>query len=62
MRLANLAGLSVSPVRMEMALGKDVLLVERFDCEHVKGGWGRKAFVSALTMFELDEMMAMRAS
>ena len=62
MRLADLTGLNVSPVRMETALGKDVLLVERFDRERVKGGWGRKAFVSALTMFELDEMMARHAS
>jgi len=57
-----LSGLNVSAVRMETALGKDVLLVERFDRERVKGGWGRKAFVSALTMFELDEMMARHAS
>jgi serine/threonine-protein kinase HipA len=62
MRLASLAGLNVSSVRMEKALGKDVLLVERFDREHVKGGWTRKAFVSALTMFEFDEMMARHAS
>jgi serine/threonine-protein kinase HipA len=47
---------------METALGKDVLLVERFDRERLKDGWGRKAFVSALTMFELDEMMARHAS
>jgi hypothetical protein len=57
MRLASLAGLNVSPVRMETALGKDVLLVER-----LKGGWTRKAFVSALTMFEFDEMMATRTA
>jgi serine/threonine-protein kinase HipA len=62
MRLASLAGLNVSRVRMETGLGKDVLLVERFDRERVKGGWGRRAFVSALTMFELDEMMATHAS
>jgi serine/threonine-protein kinase HipA len=62
MRLASLAGLNVSPVRMETALGKDVLLVERFDREHKTSGWGRKAFVSALTMFELDEMLARHAS
>lgn len=62
MRLASLAGLDVSHVRMETALGKDVLLVERFDREHLKGGWARKAFVSALTLFELDEMMARHAS
>jgi serine/threonine-protein kinase HipA len=62
MRLASLAGLNVSPVRMEKALGKDVLLVERFDRERVKSAWIRKAFVSALTMFEIDEMMARHAS
>jgi serine/threonine-protein kinase HipA len=62
MRLASVAGLNVSPVRMETALGKDVLLVERFDRERLKGGWGRKAFVSALTMLELDEMIARHAS
>ena len=62
MRLAGLVGLNVSPVQMEKALGKDVLLVERFDRERLKGGWGRKAFVSALTIFELDEMMARHAS
>ena len=62
MRLASLAGLHVSRVRLVSALGKDVLLVERFDRERLKGGWGRKAFVSALTMFELDEMMARHAS
>jgi serine/threonine-protein kinase HipA len=62
MRLASLAGLNVSPVRIEKALGKDVLLVDRFDRERVKSGWTRKAFVSALTMFEFDEMMARHAS
>src|SRR4029079_6456477 len=62
MRLASLEGLTVSRVRMETALGKDVLLVERFDRERLKDGWGRKAFVSALTMFEFDEMMARYAS
>jgi serine/threonine-protein kinase HipA len=62
MRLASLAGLNVATVRLEKALGKDVLLVERFDRERVEGGWARKAFVSALTIFELDEMMARHAS
>ena len=62
MRLASLAGLNVSPARIEKALGKDVLLVDRFDRERVKSGWIRKAFVSALTMFEFDEMMARHAS
>jgi serine/threonine-protein kinase HipA len=62
MRLATLSGLNVAPVRMERALGKDVLLVERFDRERLEEGWGRKPFVSALTMLELDEMLARHAS
>lgn len=57
-RLGSLAGLNVSTVKMEKALGKDVLLVERFDRVWIEEGWTRKAFVSALTMFELDEKMA----
>ncbi len=62
MRLAALVGLSVAPVRLEEALGKDVLLVERFDRERVESGWARRAMVSALTIFEMDEMMAPYAS
>jgi serine/threonine-protein kinase HipA len=62
MRLASLAGLNVSSVQMQTALGRDVLLVERFDRESVKSGWTRKAFVSALTLFAFDEMMARHAS
>jgi len=62
MRLASLAGFNVAQVRLDTALGKDVLLVERFDRKRQKGGWGRRAFVSAITMFEFDEMMARHAS
>jgi serine/threonine-protein kinase HipA len=62
MRMATLAGLNVAPVRLERAAGKDALLIERFDRQPVKGGWRRKAMVSALTLFELDEMMARYAS
>ena len=42
--------------------GKDVLLVERFDRAKTKDDWTRKAMVSALTLFGLDEMMARYAS
>lgn len=62
MRLASKAGLNVAPVRLERVVGKDVLLVERFDRMKAKGGWERKAMVSALTLFGLDEMMARYAS
>ena len=62
MRLAAKAGLNVAPVSLEHAAGKDVLLIERFDRVKTKDGWTRKAMVSALTLFGLDEMMARYAS
>ena len=67
MRLAEKAGLCVAPVRLVQVAAKndvlrDVLLVERFDRVMIEGGWRRKAMVSALTMFGLDEMMARYAS
>jgi len=62
MRLASKVGLHAAPVRLERAAGKDVLLVERFDRVRVMQGWERKAMVSALTLFGLDEMMARYAS
>ena len=58
MRLAKLAGLSVAPVKLVRASGKDVLLIKRFDRERKGGNWTRRAMVSALTLFGLDEMMA----
>jgi len=62
MRLAALAGLSVAPVRLIHAAGKDVLLVERFDRVSTGNDWHRRAMVSALTILELDEMQARYAS
>ena len=62
MRLAAKAGLNVAPVRLERVAGKDVMLVDRFDRVKTKAGWQRKAVVSALTLFGLDEMMARYAS
>lgn len=62
MRLAAKVGLDVAAVQMGSALGKDVLLVERFDRPWADGDWHRRAMVSALTLFELDEMMAAYAS
>jgi serine/threonine-protein kinase HipA len=62
MRLAEKAGLTVAPVSLERAAGKDVILVERFDRQKTRDGWLRRAIVSALTLLELDEMMARYAS
>ncbi len=62
MKLADLVGLNVAPVKLETTANKDVLLIERFDREKIKQGWTRKAMVSALTLFGLDDMMARYAS
>ena len=62
MRLAAMAGLNVAPVKLATASNKDVLLVERFDRKKSEHGWMRKAMVSALTLFGLDELMARYAS
>ena len=58
MRLAARVGLKVAGVQLVQAAGKDVLLVKRFDRALAKGGWTRRAVVSALTLFGLDEMQA----
>jgi serine/threonine-protein kinase HipA len=58
MRLASLIGMNVAPVQMAHALGKDVLLVERFDRMRTGAGWTKKIMASALTLFGLDEMLA----
>ena len=62
MRLAVMAGLHVAPVKLLNVAGKDVLMVERFDRVATPAGWQRKGLVSALTMLQLDEMMARYAS
>lgn len=62
MRLASLVGLEVAPVALTQGLGKDVLLIERFDRTLVDEGWARRSLVSALTMLELDESEARYAS
>lgn len=62
MRLAALSGLDVAGVSLRAAAGKDVLLVERFDRTRVKDGWARRAFVSSLTLFGLDELSGRHAS
>ena len=59
MELAHRVGLDTARVQMTEALGKDVLLIERFDRPAVGQ---RRAVVSALTILELDEMLARYAS
>ena len=60
MTLAARAGLKTSSVELWQVMGRDVLLVERFD--RVSGTKRRRALVSALTILGLDEMMARYAS
>ena len=62
MRLAAIAGLQAAPVELTRAMNRDVLLVERFDRQSVNREWTRRAMVSALTLFGLDELMAAHAS
>ncbi|PIQ63888.1 MAG: phosphatidylinositol kinase [Bacteroidetes bacterium CG12_big_fil_rev_8_21_14_0_65_60_17] len=62
MRLARIVGIRAADVRMVRAAGRDVLLVKRFDREPGEDGFHRRHMLSALTLFELDEMMARYAS
>lgn len=59
MQLGALAGLDVATTELTRALGRDVLLIERFDRP---GGSRRRVMISALTMLGLDEMMGRYAS
>jgi len=60
MTLAHRAGLNVAPVALTETLGNNTLLVERFD--RVPGSDERRAFVSALTILQLNELAARHAS
>jgi serine/threonine-protein kinase HipA len=62
MRLAAEVGINAVPVTLKSVAGKDVLLIERFDRTKSKNGWHRRAMVSALTLLELDDLMARYAS
>lgn len=61
MELARMAGLDVAPVELGEALGRDVLLVERFDRGR-DDPRTRRAMVSALTILGLGELSARHAS
>lgn len=62
MRLAKLCELQVAPVRLTRSMGRDVLLVERFDREYGEGDTLRKHMLSGLSLLQLDEMEARHAS
>ena len=54
MNLARRVGIDVAGTKVIECLGKDVLLVDRFDRNQVRGE--RRMTVSALTIFELTPM------
>lgn len=58
MRLASLAGIDVAAVSLQGTLGKDVLLVRRFDRSLTEKGLCRHAMLSALSLLGLNEMEA----
>ena len=60
MTLARRARLNVAPVELTETLGNKTLLVERFD--RVQDASERRAFVSALTILQLNELAARHAS
>lgn len=62
MSLASRCGIDVAKVELTRTSNKDILLIERFDRQAIDTGWTRRSMVSALTLLELDEMMARYAS
>lgn len=62
MRLAKLVGLNVACVKLTQGLGRDVLLIKRFDRTLSDDSWLRHSLVSGLTLLGLDESEARYAS
>lgn len=60
MGLARRCGIDVAPTEVIRSMGRDVLLVERFD--RTRGLGARRLLVSALTMLGLDEMLGRYAT
>jgi len=60
MALARYVGIEAARTEVTVSLGRDVLLVERFDRTGIQGE--RRMIVSALTILGLDEMMARYAT
>jgi serine/threonine-protein kinase HipA len=62
MRLASLAGLTTAKVSLASSLGKNVLMIERFDRIETASGKTRRVMLSGLSLLELNEMEARYAS
>lgn len=62
MWLADRCGINVPDTKLLKILGKDILLVKRFDREMIDGLWRRRFLVSGLTALQLHETEAQLAS
>jgi len=62
MKLARLAGIDVANVELKHSLGKDILLVERFDRIIQDDFIERRLILSGLSLLKLNEMEARYAS
>jgi len=62
MWLASQCGIEVPQIKLLKVMGKDVLLVKRFDREQVNGLWHRRFLISGLTALQLHETEAVLAS
>jgi serine/threonine-protein kinase HipA len=62
MGLAGRCGIDVPDTELLKELGKDVLLVRRFDRELISGRWQRRFLISGLTALQLHETEATLAS
>jgi len=62
MKLAQVAGLNVAEVSLTQSLGKDILLIKRFDRVHSGESVSRRLMLSGLSLLGLNEMEARYAS
>lgn len=62
MWLAGKCGIEIPKIKIIKILGKDVLLVKRFDRERVNNQWHRRFLISGLTALQLHETEASLAS
>ncbi len=62
MWLAGKCGIQIPDIKIEKILGKDVLLVKRFDREGINNRWHRRFMISGLTALQLHETEAPLAS
>jgi serine/threonine-protein kinase HipA len=62
MKLAKMAGIDIARVQLEQSLGKDILLIARFDRIARNDFFERRLMLSGLSLLKLDEMEARYAS